>query len=92
MEHITQSVVRAEKLALIGLLCVAGGFIFRQWRYIGNWISRLAVIFDARTYQMSAGWLLSMFEGNLTTYAILAGLAAIACVGGLALFLSDGRG
>jgi hypothetical protein len=90
-EQIAKPVVWAEKLALIGLLCVASVFFFRQWGHIGNWIGGFADIFDSQAFGLSAIWLRSAFEGNLIGYSILAGLAAIACIGGLTLFMSDGK-
>jgi hypothetical protein len=92
VEQITKPVVWAEKLALIGMLCVAGGFLVRQWGHIGDWISGLADIFNSQAFRLSAVWLHSTFEGNLIGYSMLAGLAAIACIGGLTLFLSDPKG
>ena len=74
-ERITQPLLWAERFALFGILCVAGGFLFVQRGQIVEWLHWLAGIFAP--------------HGNLLGYSILAGLVAVACICGFTLLTSE---
>jgi hypothetical protein len=90
VEQVTKPLVWAEKFALICVLCIAASVAFWQWAQIGEWIGSMAGIFDSQSLQ-DVIWMPSVFESKPVVYSILAGLAAIACVGGLTLFTSGGK-
>jgi hypothetical protein len=92
VEGMAKPLVWAEHLAFIGMLCIAAGIAFQQWTPIRHWFSSLKVAGENPFFYSAINWFLTINENSMTSLVMLAGLvglAAIVCVGGLTLFLSD---
>jgi hypothetical protein len=92
VEQMAKPLVWAERLAFISMLCIAAGIAFQQWTPIRHWFNSLKAAGENQLFYSTINWFLTINENSLTSFAMLAGLAglaAIVCVGGLTLFLSD---
>jgi hypothetical protein len=91
MEQVARPIVWAERFALLGMLCVAIGLMFRQRMQISGWVDWMTGSFPAEAMRLSSFWSASSQQGSLIGYSILAGFAAVACICGFTLFMSDAK-
>ena len=85
-EQITKPLVWAERFALLCMGCVATAFVVWQRGEILDWVSRVAGTFSSHALGFSF-----TYDSNLMLYSIVVGLAAVACICGLTLFMPDGK-
>ena len=90
-QQVTRPIVWAERFALLGMLCVVIGLMFRQRSQIGDWIDWMKGMFAPEALHLSSFFPPSGYQGGLIAYSILAGLAAVACICGFTLFMSDAK-
>jgi hypothetical protein len=84
IEKVTKPLALAEKLALGCLLCIVAGIVYWQRQPLGQWIGRLSDNLEAGDF-WNTSWIQFTMGGGLIGYSILAGIAALACIGGVTL-------
>jgi hypothetical protein len=92
MEQIAKPLVWAEIVAFIGMLVIAAAIFFQQWTPINRWLNSAKTTGENQILYTALNWFSTIDGGSLTSFVMLAGIAgvaAIVCVGGLTLFLSD---